>query len=160
MDNIELLEIFSIVNDLKKKRQSEIKKNEEYLTEDIRRFKEDEVEKPRLDVLNNQLNDIREDENSETMKKLLLPLFELFVKCVINEIDDFKIILKIIEYNLENMISYINGNIPNFNFTLDASSTDTLSTDKLSGIIPKINKVERLISERESLVENLRSKYS
>ena len=160
MDNIELLEIFSIVNDLKKKRQSEIKKNEEYLSEDIRRFKEDEVEKPRLDVLNDQLNDIREDEDSETIKNILLPLFEMFVKCVINEIDDFNIILKIIEYNLENMISYINGNIPNFNFTLDTSSTDTFSTDKLSGIIPEINKVERLISERESLIENLRSKYS
>jgi len=155
MDNIELLEIFNIVNDLGKKKKKALMKNEQYLSEEINRFRVNGGEKPQLHVINGYLKDAKSSfKRNETItkKKLeLLPLFELFVKCVLSEIEDFKQSIEVIEYNLENMIRYINTDVNNdFVFSLDE-----VSPNNLSEITRRIDRVEGLINERNQMVKRV-----
>tara|TARA_B110000495_G_scaffold203347_1_gene226658 strand:- start:1809 stop:2270 length:462 start_codon:yes stop_codon:yes gene_type:complete len=147
--NNELLEVFSIINTLKKNKQKEIQKNESYLRDEINSFKGNQQVKPTLSEINDELSRIIENPSGD-FKKDILSLFEDFVRCAVNEIDDFKTLIEMIQFNLEKTILFIEGTNNDLLFSFDYRSSS-----KLSDIEPKIEYVERLIQERNEIIQKL-----
>lgn len=148
--NNELLEVFSIINTLKKNKQEEIQKNESYLRDEINTFKGNQKVKPTLSEINDELSGIIENPSGDFTKDIL-SLFEDFVKCAVNEIDDFKTLIETIQLNLEKTILFIDGTNNDLLFSFN------FSTNKITTIESKIEYVETLIQERNEMIKKLYS---
>ena len=151
--NNELLEVFSIINTLKKRKEEEIKNNESDLRDEINTYKGNQEVKPTLSEINNKLQSIKDrisGDLNENFKNDVMILFEDFIRCAVNEIDNFKTLIEIIRFNLEKTISFIDGINNDLLFSFDYRSSGGLSN-----IEPNIEYVERLIQERNEMIQKL-----
>lgn len=149
MDNEYLFNLHSTLLTLKKRTDDEIKNSKDLLNDDIVRFKQNKVQKPTLETVNELWNPIRGKIVSNEYTDLIsiqrdsYPIFEEFVKYVVNTFDDIESIIQIISINLKNMNSFMERKSNDFIFSIKIS--DSSINDKMIKLVQEVEKREKLV---------------
>lgn len=149
MDNEYLFNLHSTLLTLKKRTDDEIKNSKDLLNDDIVRFKKNKVQKPTLETVNELWNPIKGKIVSNEYADLIsiqrdsYPIFEEFVKYVVNTFDDIESIIQIISINLKNMNSFMERKSNDFTFSIKIS--DSSINDKMIKLVQEVEKREKLV---------------
>ena len=175
MDNEYLFNLHSTLLSLQQRTEDELKSSNSLLKDDIARFKNNGQEKPTLETVNELWNPIKGKivsnayKNLSEIQKNSYPIFEEFIKYVVNTHMDIDKMIEIISINLKKMTLFMKGEINDFNFSNEINESSI--NDKMTKLVQevnvrgksasiinrevKINEINALIQERKKMIRSL-----
>ena len=174
MDNEYLFNLQSTLLSLQQRTEDELRSSNALLKDDIEIFKNNGQEKPTLESVNELWNPIKGGILSNKYKDLIeiqnnsYPIFEEFIKYVVNDYNDISQIIEIISSNLKGLTLFMENKLTDFNFSNKLSINDKMSkldqevtirsdTVKTMNREVKIEELSRLIEERRMMVDSMNS---
>ena len=175
MNNEYLFNLHSTLLSLKQRTEDELKSSGTLLKDDIVNFKNIGIEKPTLETVNELWNPIKGKIVSKEYTDLIsiqsnsYPIFEEFIKYVVNTFDDINHIIEIISINLKKMKLFMERKINDFNFSIEINEPSinekmtklVQEVEERSRLVSTVNKdvkigeINRLIEERKKMIRSL-----
>ena len=179
MDNEYLFSLHSTLLSLKKRTEDELLLSSDVLKDDIINFKNNSQQKPTLQDINNLWEPVKMNILSNKYKSLIeiqnnsYPIFEEFIKYVVNTYENIKQIIEIISINLKNITLFMEKELTDFTFSNEISKVDEGSSinDKMNQLLKdidirktsaksinteiKMEEINKLIEDRKRLIREL-----
>ena len=169
-----LFNLQSTLLSLQQRTEDELRSSNALLKDDIEIFKNNGQEKPTLESVNELWNPIKGKIVSKEYTDLIsiqsnsYPIFEEFIKYVVNDYNDISQIIEIISSNLKGLTLFMENKLTDFNFSNKLSINDKMSkldqevtirsdTVKTMNREVKIEELSRLIEERRMMVDSMNS---
>ena len=178
-DSPVLFNLHSTLLSLKKRTEDELLLSSDVLKDDIINFKNNSQQKPTLQDINNLWEPVKMNILSNKYKSLIeiqnnsYPIFEEFIKYVVNTYENIKQIIEIISINLKNITLFMEKELTDFTFSNEISKVDEGSSinDKMNQLLKdidirktsaksinteiKMEEINKLIEDRKKLIREL-----